>query len=667
MKKSIVFFCMLLLCSSLLSPLMAGDKPGLPQKSNPPNAVNDFEGDLDPLTRSDLENKLRHYYDENQISFVIVTTDNFNGESIESYANELFRDWGIGKKGVNWGVLLVYSSTQKNSRIEVGYGLEMILTDAKCDSIIRNVMSPLNRTGQYSKAIRTGTEACLSVLKTMSPEDRKEYLKVLQAADDASWAKTKDFFAGAFIFICVLGLGWYIFRWIRLYQQEKKLRLLAKKSIDNLSADVEQGNKLLQETLKRYDKQAYWARTEAENHGAAVRNKLEKAEAVLLRSAQLLKKSPQLAVSGIQEAKEDIDKALHSFIKLSQDLWKKIQVFAKNAPLSYDKAQRSLDENIKTTEEHIQNGYTFQPNLDELKQLKTILLKYEDRLNNPEKQRQVCTDSDVIRKKADEITDNLGAIVAKKKLIDTTLDGVVAEALQLWQAAPLLKEALLYCRDHYPKETYAPHVAILASLNTKLAGTELESLRNIITAANDPGKDQLALAAEKFDTLVTRTQQMKEVQAAIQNIRPQQEMSQNSFAAAYALSEEAVAKALRTCQDSDVYSATKTRAKTCASSLNAIRIDAKGALVDWNGIHQRLQAIEQEASEIAKTASKEISETEYGRRKHREDEEERRQSSHSYTSSISTISSISSSGSDYTGGFSGFSGGDSGGAGASGW
>ncbi len=666
MKKSIVFFCMLLLCSYLLSPLMAGDKPGLPQKSNPPNAVNDFEGDLDPATRSALESRLRQYYDDNMIAFVIVTTDNFNGESIESYASELFREWKIGPAGLNWGVLLVYSRTLKKSRIEVGYGLEKILTDAICSDIIRNVMSPLNHNGQYSTSIQVGTEACLSVLKTMSPEDRKEHLKVLQAADDARWAKTKDFFAGAFILICVLGLGWYIFRWIRLHQQEKKLRLLAKKSIDILSADVERGKTLLQETLKRYDKQAHWARTEAENHGAAVRDKLEKAQTVLRQSTQLLKKSPALAVAGIEEAKEDINKALNSFIKLSQDLWKKIQIFAKNAPVSYEKAQRSLDENIKTTEDHIQNGYTFQPNLDELKQLKTILLKYGDKLNDPEKQRQICTDSDVIRKKSDEITDNLGAIVAKKKLIDTTLDRVIAEALKLWQAAPLLKEALLYCRDHYPKETYAPHVATLASLNTKLAGTELESLRNIITAANDPRKDQLAYAAEKFDTLVTRTQQMKEAQAAIQNIRPQQEMSQNSFAAAYALSEEAVAKALRTCQDSDVYSATKTRAKTCASSLNAIRIDAKGALVDWNGIHQRLQAIEQEAVEVAKKASKEIREAEYSRRKQREEEEERRQSSHSYTSSISTINSItsSSSGSD---GFSGFSGGDSGGAGASGW
>lgn len=84
----------------------------------------------------------------------VLTVKDLNGEDIESFSNKVFREWGIGDKKKNNGVLLLVSLDDRQVRIEVGYGLEGAINDAKAGRIIRNVIKPNFQNNDYDKGIR---------------------------------------------------------------------------------------------------------------------------------------------------------------------------------------------------------------------------------------------------------------------------------------------------------------------------------------------------------------------------------------------------------------------------------------------------------------------------------------------------------------------------------
>lgn len=83
---------------------------------------------------------------------VVVTISTLGPESIEDYANKLFRKWGIGDKKKNNGVLLLIAKEDRKFRIEVGYGLEGSITDGYAGSVLDGMKSDF-RGGKYSSAI----------------------------------------------------------------------------------------------------------------------------------------------------------------------------------------------------------------------------------------------------------------------------------------------------------------------------------------------------------------------------------------------------------------------------------------------------------------------------------------------------------------------------------
>lgn len=82
----------------------------------------------------------------------IVVIQSLNGEPIEKVALTLFRKWGIGRKGINDGLLLVLVIGDRRTRLEVGYGLERVITDQFASEVLRSIRPQL-RSGQYGQAI----------------------------------------------------------------------------------------------------------------------------------------------------------------------------------------------------------------------------------------------------------------------------------------------------------------------------------------------------------------------------------------------------------------------------------------------------------------------------------------------------------------------------------
>lgn len=95
---------------------------------------------------------------------VVVTLANLDGYDIESYGYQLGRHWGIGQKGKDNGVLLIVAKKERKVRIEVGYGLEGMLTDAISANIIHAVIMPHFKVGSFSEGIAAGTTAIIEAL-----------------------------------------------------------------------------------------------------------------------------------------------------------------------------------------------------------------------------------------------------------------------------------------------------------------------------------------------------------------------------------------------------------------------------------------------------------------------------------------------------------------------
>ena len=118
----------------------------------PQGYVSDFAHVLDPQSRAELESYCGQMEQATGVQLAFVTLPSLDGNPIEDVSNNLFRQWGIGKKGKDEGMMLLLAVQDHRNRIEVGYGLEPILPDGFDGSILRNIQ-PMLRQGEYGQAL----------------------------------------------------------------------------------------------------------------------------------------------------------------------------------------------------------------------------------------------------------------------------------------------------------------------------------------------------------------------------------------------------------------------------------------------------------------------------------------------------------------------------------
>jgi uncharacterized protein len=121
-------------------------------KLKPTGYVNDFANVISPASKQRLEAYLGEVERATGAQIAIVTVDTLDGEPVEDVANRLFREWGIGKKGKDEGLLLLLAVKDHKDRAEVGYGLEPIITDGQAGGVLREIR-PILRQGNYGGAL----------------------------------------------------------------------------------------------------------------------------------------------------------------------------------------------------------------------------------------------------------------------------------------------------------------------------------------------------------------------------------------------------------------------------------------------------------------------------------------------------------------------------------
>jgi uncharacterized protein len=120
---------------------------------------------LSPAQRAALEQISADHEAKSTDQLVIATVPSLQGTDVADYGNRLFRHWQLGQKDKNNGVLLLVAPNERRVRIEVGYGLEGVLTDAMSRIIIESSILPRFRAGDFPGGIERGAQDIVRVLQ----------------------------------------------------------------------------------------------------------------------------------------------------------------------------------------------------------------------------------------------------------------------------------------------------------------------------------------------------------------------------------------------------------------------------------------------------------------------------------------------------------------------
>ncbi len=152
MRTAHLFRNAVLLCAALLgaSLALAEDIKSI----HPTGYVTDLAGVIGAEKKAALEALGTELEQKTGAQMAIVTVRSLDGESVEYYAVDLYKHLGTGSKKDNRGVLLLLAPNDRKYRIEVGYGLEPVINDARAGDAGR-AMVPFLRQGDYGDAVET--------------------------------------------------------------------------------------------------------------------------------------------------------------------------------------------------------------------------------------------------------------------------------------------------------------------------------------------------------------------------------------------------------------------------------------------------------------------------------------------------------------------------------
>lgn len=170
----------------------------IPAKPNPARFVNDFVGGLlSQSETSQLESKLKAYYDSTSTQIAIVIVKTVQPYDISEYAFKLGRAWGVGEKGKNNGIIILWAPGDRKVFIATGYGMEGSITDAYSKRIIQQDIIPNFKELKYYEGLDAAADKIINYAKGEFKADPDD--------EDGGGA-----FIGILIFIIILIIVFYI-------------------------------------------------------------------------------------------------------------------------------------------------------------------------------------------------------------------------------------------------------------------------------------------------------------------------------------------------------------------------------------------------------------------------------------------------------------------------
>ena len=175
--------------------------------------VNDYANVISKNDEKELTEYLASLDEQTGIQIAVLTIPSLKGEDIAAFGVKVAENWKLGQAGEDNGALLLVAMDERELRIEVGYGLEGLLTDAKCGLIIRNVIIPEFKDGDYSGGIKKGV---MNIAGIACGDNEIVDKKVLNEEEESSGAGFVFMIIWMiFIFVIITSKGG-IFKWIFL-------------------------------------------------------------------------------------------------------------------------------------------------------------------------------------------------------------------------------------------------------------------------------------------------------------------------------------------------------------------------------------------------------------------------------------------------------------------
>lgn len=167
------------------------------QYPQPQGWVNDFAHVLDTPTKDKLNSLVTDLEKQTTAEIAVVVVETTAPLTPKNYVTELFNRWGVGKKGVDNGIMILLAIKDRRVEIETGYGIEGILPDGKMGDIIRTYMVPHFKNNQWGEGLLAGTQQIARVIledykATLTPSEKatreKEAIELDSFLPAMGWA-----------------------------------------------------------------------------------------------------------------------------------------------------------------------------------------------------------------------------------------------------------------------------------------------------------------------------------------------------------------------------------------------------------------------------------------------------------------------------------------------
>lgn len=169
---------------------------------------------LSPSAVNQMNRMLTTLEGETGVEIAVVVINTIGVDDYYDFAYRLFNYWEIGKSGKDNGVLILFVADERAVKIETGYGVEGLLPDITCESILNDVMFPLFKEGKYDDGFIAGIQAISDVLTT--EEAKEELLLSSSSGDVEDFNMFSDYLMLSFALLLLM-------TWI-LYRKLSKLR-----------------------------------------------------------------------------------------------------------------------------------------------------------------------------------------------------------------------------------------------------------------------------------------------------------------------------------------------------------------------------------------------------------------------------------------------------------
>lgn len=193
------------------------------------NWVNDYVNILTDSQETQINSKISNFEKQTDIEISFALVDTLNGKDIESFSNELFKIWGVGKANRNNGLLVVIAPNERKWRIETGYGLESYLSDGQAYSFGNSNFKPNFKQGNYYKGIDDFLTQVTSHLGTSSWEDRVAYTQRVEQERKEAWSNF--WWTTLYVVLSIICLIIFVVLFIRFKKKvEEQKKFLAEKN-----------------------------------------------------------------------------------------------------------------------------------------------------------------------------------------------------------------------------------------------------------------------------------------------------------------------------------------------------------------------------------------------------------------------------------------------------